>query len=51
MSGTILLMPYIAFNYLTLNRNREVKSNRIATGLILQVIFTVLNYRWSRQYR
>ena len=51
MSGTFLLMPYIAFNYLTLNRNREVKSNRIATGLILQVIFTVLNYRWSRQYR
>ena len=42
--------PYVAYNLYTLKRNPEVKMTRLLAGLGFQLVFSVLNIRWSRQF-
>jgi hypothetical protein len=51
LCGSLVVAPYIAYNFLTIKRNPAVKTRRIWYGIGLQMVFTIFNVRWSRQYR
>jgi hypothetical protein len=51
LGGSILITPYVIFNFWTMKKNPEVKSIRIGYSLMLQFLFTVLNVQWSRGFR
>ena len=51
LGGSILITPYVIYNFWTMKKNPEVKSIRIGYSLMLQFLFTVLNVQWSRAFR
>lgn len=51
LAGSILITPYVFYNFMTLRKNSEAKSKRIGYSLIIQFVLTVLTVQWSRAFR
>ena len=48
--GLLMITPYVAYNLLTFKRDPAMKKPRLLNGLIVQMVFTFVNWRWSKQF-
>lgn len=48
--GALLMIPINAFHIIKLNRNKSGKSRPLVNGLLIQLFFSILNYRYAKQY-
>ena len=51
LGGSLVITPYVIYNFMTIKKSPDIKTNRIVYSLILQFCFTVQTVRWSKQYR
>ena len=51
LGGSLLITPYVIYNFMTIKKNPDVKSFRIGYSLMIQFVLTVLNVQCSRGFR
>ena len=48
--GSLITIPYVAYQLITYDKKSHKRHIGLRNGLIVQVFFTIMNYRYSRQY-
>ena len=50
LMGAMLMIPFVAYHIIVIKRNPAANSRPLVNGLIIQVLFSMLNYRYAKQY-